>query len=94
MDGLPFQFCCCSKDCTHNGKVRVLFSICGEDGELFFQEVTVDVVVFEVLDGLQEFITLPGQPGQLTAQDEVYVVVQTEGQGFLEERSILVSQAP
>ena len=65
-----------------------------EDGELLFEEVTVDVVVFEELDGLQEFITLPGQPGQLTAQDKVYVVVETEGEGFLEERSALVGEAP
>ena len=56
--------------------------------------MTVDVVVFEVLDGLQEFITLPGQPGQLTAKDEVYVVVDAEGEGFLKERSALVGEAP
>ena len=30
----------------------------------------------------------------LTAKDEVYVVVQTEGEGFLEERSALVGETP
>lgn len=45
---------------------------------MFFQEITIDVVVFEELDGLQEFITLPGQPGQLTAKNKVYVVVNAK----------------
>lgn len=61
---------------------------------MFFHEITVDVVVFEELDGLQEFITLSGQPGQLTAKDEVYVVVNAEREGFLKERSALVGETP
>ena len=93
LAGLPFQFCCCAQDCTHNGQVWVLLPIRGEDGQLFFQEVTVDVVVFEVLDAFQYLITPSSQPGQLTDEDDVNVVVQTEGEGFLEERSILVGQA-
>ena len=61
---------------------------------MFFQEITIDVVVFEELDGLQEFITLPGQPGQLTAKNKVYVVVNAKREGFPKERSALVREAP
>ena len=47
-------------------------------------------MVFEELDTFQDFITLPSQPGQLTDEDGLDMVVQTEGEGFLEEGSVLV----
>ena len=79
-----------SQDRCHNGEIGVLLPFGVEDGELFFLEETVDVVVFQELDSFQDLIAFPTKAGEFADQDDVDRVVQAEGESFLENGSILV----
>jgi hypothetical protein len=57
---------------------------------LFFEEVAVDVMVFEELDSFQDLIALTAEPGEFRYEDDVDRVVQAEGECLLENGPVLV----
>ena len=90
VDRLTLDLTGRSQDCCHNGEIGVLLPFGVEDGELFFLEEAVDVVVFQELDSFQDLIAFPTKAGEFADQDDVDRVVQAEGESFLENGSILV----
>ena len=90
VDRLTLDLTGRSQDCCHNGEIGVLLPFGVEDGELFFLEEAVDVVVFQELDSFQDLIAFTAKSGEFRDQDDVDRVVQAEGERFLENRSILV----
>ena len=53
LNEMTLEFRRRSENRRHYGEIGVLLPFSIKDGELFFLEVTVDMVVFEELDGLQ-----------------------------------------
>ena len=90
IDRLTLEFRRRSENRCHYGEIGVLLSLGIEDGELFLLEVTVDVVVFEELDGFQDLIASAAEPGEFRYEDDVDRVVQAEGEGLLENGPVLV----
>jgi hypothetical protein len=90
IDGFPFKFRRGSEDSAHYGQIGVLLSVLGKDRELFFEEVAVDVMVFEELDSFQDLVALTAKSGELRYQDDVDRVVQAEGESLLEDRTVFV----
>ena len=90
IDRLTLEFRRRSENCCHYGEIGVLLSLGIEDGDLFLLEVTVDMVVFEELDGFQDLIASAAEPGEFRYEDDVDRVVQAEGECLLENGPVLV----